>query len=213
MVNRWHFMLKAICHLSAQRSSSRRSPWSLRTIHSFVKQKIVSGESDLREHIVRKMRAPKSVPGGTPRSNFHKCWDHADSSVNHSRIPYPKFPLCPFSFARRRVDLLRSIISTSSTFRSSSLHLEISSRTVISCVSHDRPFLKPCWNSTKMLWISQCCLRRLMSISLQQVELSDTGRGAKLQDYKADRLSCELPLYLLNASLERLHQDPRILCR
>lgn len=59
--------------------------------------------------------------------------------------------------------------------------------------------------------LTVCCLMCL--ISLEQVELSDRGRAAKLQDYKVDRISCELLLYLLDASLERLHRDPRTLCR
>lgn len=153
------------------------------------------------------MRAPKSVPRGTPDLTFASA--EATLTVQWATLISPTLSShCASSVLREDVVyLLRSIISTSS------LHLEISSRTVISCVSHDLPFLKPCWNSTKMLWISQCCLRCLISIPLQQVELSDTGRAAKLQDYKADLLSCELLLYLLDASLERLHQDPRMLCR
>lgn len=159
------------------------------------------------------MRAPKSVPRGTPDLTFASA--EATLTVHWATLISPTLSShCAPSVLREDVVyLLRSIISTSSTFWTSSLHLEISSRTVISCVSHDLPFLKPCWNSTKMLWISQCCLRCLISIPLQQVELSDTGRAAKLQDYKADPLSCELLLYLLDASLERLHQDPRMLCR
>lgn len=204
MLKRWHFlMLKDTCHLSLQDSISWRPLWSLHS-SSTTSTMLYNKQSSPKRRIFENMmllaispiymRGPKKVPCATPDLTFTgaeatllqnalRAFSKPSRYLLTQTFHYPiLLYLCEKALVGHSVKGLAKTDPLSAHQHGghwSSLHLGVSSRRVISCVSHDRPFLKPCWKSTKMLLASQCyiiCLKIVCSRTLQQTEVSDTGR-------------------------------------
>ena len=201
----WHFCgWKLIIHCCSHSWMASRPTWSLSAsacdlISLWMRQS--SANSRVWDEVThwgksfmytRNNNGPSTVPWGTPdvtglvsdelpsRTTVWSRWERKD--LIHMRVN-PSIPIA-WSFRRRRWwATLSNAFAKSKRIASVWVLLSQDFRKSLddsrSCVSQERLFLKPCWASVRMSFLSRCrmtCELMICSITLQHIEVSDTGR-------------------------------------